>query len=116
MLFKRVAFDASVESHLADMVLACTAWCCAFQVGQIRPLRHTSLPASTTNTSHHSRVTVCLTDSVDLETLSNDFLWLSACEKAGNRDFAFVGAVEISSLRLRLRSYNINHKNSHHTH
>src|SRR6218665_1315730 len=29
--------------------------------------------------------------------------WLSACEKAGSCDFAFVGALEIRSLRLRLR-------------
>ena len=28
----------------------------------------------------------------------------SACEQAGSRDFAFVGAVEISSLRLRLKT------------
>jgi len=29
--------------------------------------------------------------------------WISACEYAGSRDFAFVGAVEISNLRLQLQ-------------
>src|SRR6218665_808130 len=63
----------------------------------------TSLPVSTPNTNHHSRLTVCLPDSLDLDRCLMILFWLSACEYAGSRDFAFVDALEIWSLRLRLR-------------
>ena len=48
------------------------------------------------------RLSACLTLWI-LDPQPIDFCLssLSACEYAGSRDFAFVGAVEISSLRLR---------------
>src|SRR6218665_160674 len=55
------------------------------------------LPVSTLNTIHHNRLTVCLPDSLDLEPLPIDFFGLSWFT------LAFVGALEIWSLRLRLR-------------
>src|SRR6218665_2511848 len=60
-----------------------------------------SSPVSTTNTIRHSRLPVCLPDPLDLTDSLSILFWTSACEQAGSRDFAFVGAVEISSLRLR---------------
>src|SRR6218665_95890 len=62
-----------------------------------------SLPVSTPNTVHHNRLTVCLPDSLDLTCSFSILFWISACEKAGSRDFAFVDAEEFSSLRFRLR-------------
>ena len=38
------------------------------------PLSRTSLSNSVPNTIHHSRLTVCLRESLDLDTLNNDFL------------------------------------------
>src|SRR6218665_1956812 len=67
----------------------------------IGPLLCTSFPVSTPNSIHHSHLTVCLRDSLNLTRCPPILFWTSACEKAGSRDFAFVGAVEISSLRLR---------------
>src|SRR6218665_1492695 len=66
-------------------------------------LPHTSLPVSTPSTIYHSRLTVCLPDSLDLDRCLSILFWLSGCELAGSCDFAFVGALEIWSLRLRLR-------------
>src|SRR6218665_2053559 len=65
-------------------------------------LPRTSLPVSTPNTIHHSCLTVCLSDSLDLDRCLSILFRLSACEKAGSCNFAFVGALEIRSLRLRL--------------
>src|SRR6218665_2745395 len=61
---------------------------------------HTSLPVSTPSTIHHSRLTVCLTDSLDLDCCLSILFWLSACEYVGSCDFAFVGALEIRSLQF----------------
>ena len=63
----------------------------------IHPLPHTSIPISTLNTFHHSHLAV----SLDLGHSLSILLWLSACEQAGSCDIPFVGALEISSLRLR---------------
>src|SRR6218665_35374 len=63
----------------------------------ISPLPPTSLPVSTPNTIHHSRLTACLPDSLDLTRCLSILFWISACEYAGSHDFAIVGAVEISS-------------------
>lgn len=41
---------------------------------------------------------------MDLTRCLSIFFWTSACQQAGSRNFAFVGAVGISSLRLRLSS------------
>src|SRR6218665_1969473 len=41
---------------------------------------HASLPVSTPNTIHHSRLTVCLPDSLDLDRCLSILFWLSACE------------------------------------
>src|SRR6218665_367867 len=41
---------------------------------------HTYLPVSTPNTIHHSRLTVCLPDSLDLDCCLSILFWLSACE------------------------------------
>src|SRR6218665_356936 len=68
----------------------------------ICPLLPTSLPASTPNTIHHSRLSVCLPASLDLTRCLSILSWISACERAVSRDFAFVGAVEISSLRFTI--------------
>src|SRR6218665_1984978 len=68
---------------------------------RIHPLLPTSLPVSTPNTIHHSHLTVCLPDSLNLTRCLSILLWTSACEYAGSRDFVFVGAVEVSSLQLR---------------
>ena len=68
----------------------------------IHPLLPTSLPISTPNTIHRSRLTVCLLNSLNLIRCLTILFWISACDSG---DFAFVGAVEISSLRLRLSSY-----------
>jgi len=46
------------------------------------------------------RLTACLPDFLDLTCCLSILLWTCACEAAGSRDLAFVGAVEISSLRL----------------
>jgi len=46
----------------------------------IHPLLPTSLPVSTPNNIHHSRLTVCLTDSLDLHRCLSSLFWLSACE------------------------------------
>ena len=46
----------------------------------IHPLLPTSLPVSTPNTIHHSRLTVCLPDSLDLTRCLSTFFWVSACE------------------------------------
>jgi len=67
----------------------------------IHPLLPTSLPVSTPNNIHHSRLTVYLPDSLDLTWCLSILFWTIACEQAGSRDFAFVGPVEIPSLRLR---------------
>src|SRR6218665_2176360 len=45
-------------------------------------------------------LSVCLSYSLNLD-LRLSIFWLSACEQAGCRDFAFVGVVESSSSRLR---------------
>ena len=45
----------------------------------------------------------CLPDSLDLDRCLSILFWLSGCELAGSCDFAFVGALEFWSLRLRLR-------------
>src|SRR6218665_1022093 len=47
------------------------------------------------------RCQFCLSDCLDLTRCLSILLWISACQQAGPCDFAFVGAVEISSLRLR---------------
>ena len=71
---------------------------------QVHPLLPTSLLVSTPNTIHQITIAVwlcaCL-NSVDLDRLLTDFVMVSACEETGSRDFAFVGAVKILSLRLR---------------
>ena len=72
----------------------------------IYSLPHISLPVSHPNTIHHSRLNVCLIDYLDLNPCQSIVFWLSACEKTGSRDFAFVGAVEILSLGLRLQHQN----------
>src|SRR6218665_853307 len=41
---------------------------------------HTSLPVSTPNTIHHSRLTVCLSDSLDHDRCLSILFWLSAFE------------------------------------
>src|SRR6218665_1115988 len=41
---------------------------------------HASLPVSTPNTIHHSRLTVCLPDSLGLDRCLSILFWLSACE------------------------------------
>src|SRR6218665_1624740 len=41
---------------------------------------HTYLPVSTPNTIHHSRLTVCLPDSLGLDRCLSILFWLSACE------------------------------------
>jgi len=41
----------------------------------IHPLSHTSLRVSAPNTIHHSRLTVCLTDSLDFETPAYRFCY-----------------------------------------
>src|SRR6218665_3395007 len=46
----------------------------------IHRLPHTSLPVSTPSTIHHSRLTVCLPDSLDLDRCASILFWLSACE------------------------------------
>jgi len=53
------------------------------------------LSVSTPNTIHHIAVwlSVCLSDSRDLDRCLSIFVWLSACEQAG---FAFVGALEFT--------------------
>ena len=56
---------------------------------------NTSLPVLTPSTIHHSRLTFCLTDSLDLDRCLSILFWLSECEYAGSCDFAFVGALEI---------------------
>src|SRR6218665_2964103 len=40
----------------------------------------TSLPVSTPNTIHHSHLTVCLPDSLDLDRCLSILFWISACE------------------------------------
>jgi len=51
---------------------------------------------------HLSRLTVCQPDFLDLDPLPINLVFeIIACEQAGSRDFAFVGDVEISSLRLQ---------------
>src|SRR6218665_2455177 len=40
----------------------------------------TSLPVSTPNTIHHSHLTVCLPDSLDLTRCLSILFWISACE------------------------------------
>src|SRR6218665_1193746 len=67
----------------------------------ICPLPPTSLRVSTPNTIHHSPLTVCLADSLDLTRCLSILFWISDRELAASRDLAFVSAVEISSLRLR---------------
>src|SRR6218665_475384 len=44
------------------------------------PLHPTSLPVSTPNTIHHSRLTVCLPDSLNLTRCLSILFWTSACE------------------------------------
>src|SRR6218665_1671830 len=46
----------------------------------IHPLLPTSLPVSTPNTIHHSRLTVCLSDSLNLTSCLSILFWTSACE------------------------------------
>src|SRR6218665_3211826 len=46
----------------------------------ICPLPPTSLPVSTPNTIHHSHLTVCLPDSLDLIRCLSILFWISACE------------------------------------
>src|SRR6218665_2868182 len=56
----------------------------------IIPLFLTSLPASAHNKIHHSRLTVCLTDSLDLTRLPVDFVLdpaTSFCWRCGNLEF-----------------------------
>ena len=65
----------------------------------IHHLLPTSLPISIPNTIHHSRLCVCLPDSLDLTRYLSILFWTRACEYAGSHDFAFVDTVEISSLR-----------------
>ena len=47
------------------------------------------------------RYQFCLHDSLDQTRCLSILCWIRACEQAGSRDFAFMAAVEISSLRLR---------------
>jgi len=65
-------------------------WSLANHIQIHHPLPDTSLPVSIPNTIHHSHLTVWI---LILDLLPIDFFWLSACEKAGSRNFAFVGAV-----------------------
>jgi len=46
-------------------------------------------------------LSACLPDSLDLGPCLSILFWISTCEQAGSRDFAFLGAVEMSSLQLR---------------
>ena len=46
----------------------------------IRPLFPISLPVSTPYTIYHSRLTVCLPDSLDLTRCLSILFWISACE------------------------------------
>src|SRR6218665_1242934 len=46
----------------------------------ICPLLPTSLHVSTPNAIHHSRLTVCLPDSLDLTRCLLILFWISACE------------------------------------
>jgi len=46
----------------------------------IHPLLPTSFPVSTPYTIHHSRMTVCLPDSLDLIRCLSILFWISACE------------------------------------
>src|SRR6218665_1590961 len=50
---------------------------------------------STPNTILHSRLTVHLPDSPDLDPCLSILFWLSACDSAGSRDFTFVRALEM---------------------
>jgi len=45
-------------------------------------------------------------DSPDLDLVY--LFWSSACEQTGSRDFTFVGAVEVLSVRLRLLYIGLN--------
>src|SRR6218665_854272 len=54
------------------------------------------------NSKHHSCLTVCIPDSLDITRCLSILFWISACDKADSRDFAIVGAVEISSLRFTI--------------
>ena len=47
------------------------------------------------------RCQFCMPDCLDLTRCLSILFWMSACEQADSSGFAFVGAVEISSLRLR---------------
>ena len=69
----------------------------------IHPILPTSIPVSTPNTIHHSCLTVCLPDSLDLTRCLSILFWKAPMNKLVpmSHDFAFVGAIEISSLRLR---------------
>src|SRR6218665_2199316 len=71
----------------------------------IHPLIPTSIPVSTPNTLYHSRLTVCLLDSLNLTRCLSILFWTRACEYSGSQHFAFVGAVEISSVRLRIEIF-----------
>ena len=48
----------------------------------IHCLLHTSLPILTPSTIHHTRLTVCLSDSLDLDRCLSilGLFWLSVCE------------------------------------
>src|SRR6218665_2081101 len=72
----------------------------------IYSLPHISLPVSNPNTIYHSRLNVFLIDYLDCNLCLSFVFWLSACEETGSCDFAFVGAVEILSLGLRLQHQN----------
>jgi len=60
------------------------------------PLPPTSLPVSTPNSIHLSRLTLSI-----LTLCLLILFWIEACAGAGFRVFTFVGAVEISNLRSR---------------
>ena len=58
-----------------------TLYLCIFQFWiSICPLLPTSLPVSTPNTIHHSRLTVCLPESLDLIRCLSILFWISVCE------------------------------------
>src|SRR6218665_1167721 len=75
----------------------------------ICPLLHTALPVSTSNTIHHSHLTVCLPDS---RSESDPLHAYRFCFGQANVNklvpaTSFAGAVEISSLRLAYETITI---------
>src|SRR6218665_1748489 len=70
----------------------------------MHPLPPTSLPVSTPNIIHHRRLTVFPSDSLGLTRCYRFCFGLAPVNKLVPATLLFLGAVEISSLRLRLRS------------